>query len=107
MPSDSPQSFSAVALNSTSIQLSWSRPGTPNGEISHYTIVYSTDSGAESMTFSTTNETMNVTDLNEYTNYTFEITANTSAGFGPATQVTETTHEDGTYVHVLYVLLYK
>ena len=40
-----------------------------------------------------------VENLNEYTNYTFTLSAATSVGSGPEAMTTETTDEDGMYVY--------
>ena len=93
-----PRLFVAEAENSTSIQLSWQRPTTPNGVIVHYTLVYQTTDGDPSPNQEPIPPTMTsfrVTGLNEYTDYTFTLTASTSLGAGPPAVATETTLEDG------------
>lgn len=95
VPSDSPRNFVASAVSPTSIQLSWERPLTPNGEITNYTITYTTDDGTPAIPITTVNTTHAVGALNEYTNYTFSITSSTSAGSGPAATDTTITQEAG------------
>ena len=38
--SSSPQNFTVDVLNSTAVEISWSYPDSPNGEIQGYTILY-------------------------------------------------------------------
>lgn len=41
-----------------------------------------------------------VSDLNPFTDYTFRVTASTTVGEGPATNITEKTREQGGWSHV-------
>ena len=88
----------AVANNSTSIQLSWERPSTPNGVIVHYSLSYNISNNGESppspVVVPPTITSYDVTGLNEFTVYTFTLTAVTGVGPGPEANVTERTEED-------------
>lgn len=44
-----------------------------------------------------------VLDLNPFTEYTFSVTASTTVGVGPATDITEKTREQGGWSHVHYI----
>ena len=89
-PSDEPQQFMADVLGPRSIMLQWSPPTSPNGIITNYTLVY--DDMNEEQLISLPN-VLNYTleNLNEFTNYTFLLSASTSVGMGPnATAVART-----------------
>ena len=73
------------------IELQWSRPLTPNGLVTSYSLHY-TDVN-QSLKGNTFNYTAQ--NLNEFTNYTFTLSASTSAGTGPSTTVNARTEEDG------------
>ena len=73
------------------IELQWSRPLTPNGLVTSYSLHY-TDVN-QSLNGNTFNYTAQ--NLNEFTNYTFTLSASTSAGTGPSTTVNARTEEDG------------
>ena len=111
VPADPPANFSATAINSTAILLTWSEPPTPNGIVISYNISFSempTDIGSE---INGHNQSINhteppvslqvgagddnsflVTGLNEYTLYVFEIFASTRIGSGPSAWETTRTH---------------
>ena len=91
-----PRNFMAVANNSTSIQLSWERPSTPNGVIVHYLLSYNISNNGEppSVEVPPTMTSYDVTGLNEFTYYTFTLAAVTREGPGPEANVTERTQED-------------
>ena len=93
-PLDNPQNFVAETINSTSIQLSWDRPSTPNGEITHYSLVHTVGPPTGPVSIMDTMFTVN--NLNEYTEYVFSIAAATSAGLGPDAVASNRTAEDGT-----------
>ena len=93
-PADSPQGFIADALGPRSIMLQWLRPTTPNGIIIGYTLVYTNTSSMQSISLGNVlNHTLE--NLNEFTNYTFALSAATSAGMGPNATVIEMTEDDG------------
>ena len=94
-----PRNFAAVADTSTSVQLSWERPATPNGIIDNYTLeYYVTSDGPNSNpvmdVLGSRMTSHEVTGLNEFTEYTFRLAAVTT-GPGPQATFTVTTLEDG------------
>ena len=94
-PSDAPQNFIAVTLGPRTISLNWSRPSTPNGVITNYSLEYrsSTDRGMK--VYNSTILSAIVENLNEFTSYTFQLSANTTVGGGPAANAMAMTDEDG------------
>jgi receptor-type tyrosine-protein phosphatase Q len=86
-PGDAPTNFKAVAVNSTSIQLTWDLPQLPYGNILSYNITYNTSYGNVSHVQSSTELRLIVHGLEEYTWYRFEIFASTRVGAGPETYV--------------------
>ena len=72
-----------VVLNSTTVQLSWQYPESPNGEIRGYSILYSSIQDNEMMilniTLNTTDDTSNqttiVSGLTPFTYYGFRVRA--------------------------------
>lgn len=86
--------------SSTSITASWQLPpeGSRHGVIKGYELFYKKkDSGsATSLTIHKGNTSKIVTNLDEYTEYEFQVLAFTSAGYGPKSPVTvKRTMEDG------------
>ena len=80
MPSE-PLNFHANVQSNTSVQLSWSAPLYHNGIINKYRVYYKKTT--ESIGSGTTIGTQYlVGNLIPYTNYSFWVKANTSAGLG-------------------------
>ena len=98
VPLDSPQNFVCETLNSTSIQLSWERPSTPNGVITQYSLKYNAVDGPLSDPVLINGTMFTVEDLNGDTEYVFRIAAATSAGLGPDAVTSSRTAEDGTHI---------
>lgn len=48
-----------------------------------------------------------VSDLSPFTDYTFRVTASTTVGEGPATDITEMTREQGGWSNVTIIINYK
>ena len=99
-PAGPPEGFNVTGVTATSVSLEWRRPSIPNGEILHYILQYSTTTVTIPVTFNATNDEYNVTNytvesLNEYTNYTFNISAVTSRGTGPLATTSTRTSEAG------------
>uniref|UniRef100_A0A672IKW9 Protein tyrosine phosphatase receptor type Q n=1 Tax=Salarias fasciatus TaxID=181472 RepID=A0A672IKW9_SALFA len=121
-PAEAPsavQDLIAVAEDSVSIRVSWRIPAQPNGPITQYRLQVLADDvllqditlTAEMVTFcvllsaagvTVREEVMDVLseelsylvfDLNPFTEYTFRVTASTTVGEGPATDITEKTRE--------------
>ena len=95
MPSDEPQNFRVTAVESQSIELQWDRPTTPNGFIVSYDIQYMDRGSLVTMSLDNATFTYDASELNEYTNHTFNITALTRVGAGPMAMVEQRTAEDG------------
>ena len=98
-PQDGPQNVTAETINSTSIQLYWNRPSTPNGVITNYSLDYFGNIPSPNVfgPYFIMETMFTVNDLNVYTEYVFGIAAATSAGFGPYNWTSGTTAEDGVY----------
>ena len=101
-----PENFTDIELTATSVTLEWNRPTTPNGEIIEYLLEYTNSSLDEALMinipvvynramneYNVTNITVNY--LNEFTMYTFNISAITGGGSGPKATVDFTTSEAG------------
>lgn len=84
----------------TNVTLTWTAPEQPNGKVTYeYAIINSTDDIIISET--TMDLSVSVDGLDEFTNYTFTVTASTSAGSnGPATG-NFTTLEGGKMIVIL------
>uniref|UniRef100_A0A3Q2DRE6 Protein tyrosine phosphatase receptor type Q n=1 Tax=Cyprinodon variegatus TaxID=28743 RepID=A0A3Q2DRE6_CYPVA len=98
------RNLEAVAEDSVSIRVSWRSPAQPNGPIIRYRLQVLADStllqditltsGREEVVDVLSEElSYVVSDLNPFTDYTFRVTASTTAGEGPATDITEKTSE--------------
>ena len=89
VPSSSPISFSLTASSSTSIRASWQLPpaDSQNGIITGFKLFYKKKDSEGSATLVAINSggtlTKNVTGLDKYTEYEFEVLASTSVGDGP------------------------
>ena len=108
VPETPPRNCSAVAVNSTTIRLSWILPLVTNGPIVNYNVSYRpiqsrsgidyTASGLAFVARTTNNSTtISINQLFEATSYSFSITAFTIAGPSPASsgQCVAFTNEDG------------
>ena len=98
-----PRDFIYTEITSTSVTLEWRRPEYPNGVISEYVLEYDDESP---ITISIPVEFINDLDeynetsitveyLNEFTNYTFSLSAVTGGGRGTEATIDITTNEDG------------
>lgn len=104
VPTGFPVNFLAVAINSTSILLTWDPPPVheSNGIITSYTITQVVAGSTSTLT--TTELMLRVTNLRPFTSYTFDIAASTTVGLGPRTApVTENTPEAGMYADICCV----
>ena len=101
-----PRDFNYTQITSTSVTLEWTRPEYPNGVISEYVLEYVNESLTQPITISIPVEFINALDeynetnitveyLNEFTNYTFSLSAITGGGTGPEATIDITTNEDG------------
>ena len=99
-PAGPPEGFNFTDVTATSVSLEWRRPSVPNGVILDYILQYSTSTVTIPVTFNSDSDEYNVTSytvesLNEYTNYTFNISAVTSGGTGPLAITSTRTSEAG------------
>ena len=94
-----PLNVTAFNTSSSSVRVTWDRPGTPRGIIRDYVIsYYPTDVGAGSSMSTSTGNNSEVTDLTEldiYTSYTITVAAVTITQGDPSTSVSVFTDEDG------------
>ena len=95
VPAGPPRHFFGVAVNSTSIIVSWSAPARPNGVITKYQLLCSGGGKVLNKSMMASQTTTTLSGLLPYTNYSCNITAHTSAGGGPAAAVTTATAQDG------------
>ena len=94
VPDDAPQSVGIVAINSTALQLSWSRPSISNGVIVTYHIAYNRSASEEgNITVDANITAVVVAGLEEYTMYKFVLRASTRIGYGPSTVIFGRTNE--------------
>ena len=101
-----PRDFIYTEITSTSVTLQWRRPEYPNGVINEYVLEYDDESP---ITISIPVEFINDSDeynetsitveyLNEFTNYTFSLSAITGGGRGLRATIDITTNEDGRFM---------
>ena len=103
VPSKAPTSFSLTAKSSTSIEASWQLPpeDSRNGIIRGFKLFYkkkgSSGSSAQlPIGKATTTRTTVISELDEYTEYEFQVLAFTAVGDGPnSTAAPARTKEDG------------
>ena len=100
-----PINFNLLPNTSSSLSASWEVPARPNGIIVGYTIYCTTPpTTAMPITFSVPGSVLSLllTGLEPFINYTCEVRANTSAGFGDSSNTdTERTDEDGRNLKML------
>ncbi len=106
-PGGPPTSVTATSINSTAILLTWLSPDRPNGIVTSYTIVYNI-THQENTTVAVGGNVYSylAADLNEYTVYTFSISASTRVGSGPSAHVTTRTDESCKSFHVYCITSY-
>ena len=102
VPSSPPSNFSLTVSSSTSIKASWQLPqaDAQNGIVTGFKLFYRKKDSAGSATMvpvmSGATLTEDVTGLDKYTEYEFQVLAFTSVGDGPNSTVkVEKTMEDG------------
>ena len=106
-----PVGLMSTSRTATTISLQWNRPATPNGIINMYTLTYSntTHSLTEDIPVEYVGPEYNVTNitidiLNEFTNYTFNLTATTGGGTGPAATLEVQTNEAGESISCIVIV---
>jgi len=92
---EAPTIFSARAVSSTMVRLTWAVPDVINGILLSYTLVYSNAGNTFIRTYNNNTFEDTISNLDKYTEYRFVIYANTSAGEGDNTTATVRTLEDG------------
>ena len=98
VPSSPPSNYTAVALSSRSILLTWDAPPVEgqNGIITGYTVTITELETGEVSTMFTESNNLTLYPLQPFTTYGFIVLAQTVVGSGPATHfVSVTTHEEG------------
>ena len=102
VPSKAPADFAVNALDSTSVGASWQKPSedSRNGIITGFKLFYKEKGSGAPQTVLTISSgstlTRDVTGLEKYTEYNFEVLAYTSVGDGPkSVEKTVRTHQDG------------
>ncbi|XP_019853876.1 PREDICTED: hemicentin-1-like [Amphimedon queenslandica] len=85
-PSDSPTNVTLSSSTSFSLEYKWSPPNTPNGNITHYTLLFLFNNGSQPLTVVLPDYVLsyNLTGLSPYQLVTLNISAATSIGNGPA-----------------------
>ncbi|XP_022783215.1 titin-like isoform X2 [Stylophora pistillata] len=91
-PSQAPSNFSLIVRSSTSISTSWQLPPAKsrNGIITGFKVFFKKKGSAKlpaSITINGTTQTKDVTELEKYTEYEFQVLAFTSVGDGPKSYV--------------------
>jgi protein tyrosine phosphatase len=82
-----PASPSVTNITATSAVFQWAPPTKPNGILVNYSLTITTDSRPQKTDiFSVGQQTYHAVELNEYSNYSAQIRAATSKGFGDAVQ---------------------
>ncbi|XP_022783220.1 protein sidekick-2-like isoform X2 [Stylophora pistillata] len=87
-PSKAPESFTVTVLSSTSVTAHWQLPpaDSRNGIIAGFKLYYKKDSGGSAAIITLNNGTIyseDITGLDKYTEYEFQVLAFTSVGDGP------------------------
>lgn len=90
MPATPPSIFVPIVVNATAILLTWSPPQVPNGVIISYQVNYSMSGQLVTLLLDNISSYV-VSDLEEYTWYTFTISSFTRIGQGPSTSVSART----------------
>ena len=101
VPSSPPSNYTAVALSSRSILLTWDAPPVEgqNGIITGYIVNITKLETGEVSTMFTESHNLTLYSLQPFTTYGFLVSAQTVAGSGPATLfVSVTTHEEGRFI---------
>ena len=98
-PSMPPQAFSAVALNSTSINVTWADipVDSQHGTIIKCHLQWNEENGDQEQTFEIPIEprVQILIGMKKYTKYQVQVACSTSAGISPYASTSVTTQEDG------------
>ena len=91
-----PDNFTVMDIQANEVTLSWLPPLTPNGNINEYSLSYSNSTHNLTLPPIMADQRMvTVVNLNEFTEYRFELRARTGAGFGAPAVENETTAQAG------------
>jgi hypothetical protein len=112
-PSGPPTNFNATVIDSRSILLSWEPPVADqrNGILRHYFISLVSDAGTETRNITSSQQSLTITGLRPYTEYSCTVRAGTIRTGPPTAALLRTTFEDGMlhtvslylqYTHSLY-----
>lgn len=105
MPTTPPNNFVPTVINATAILLTWSPPQVPNGVIISYQVNYSMSGHLQLMTLLLDNTSSYVvSDLEEYTWYTFTISSFTRIGQGPSAFVSARTDIAGIILNSIAII---
>ena len=91
---EAPVNLTATATAPESITVSWQVPEITNGRIINYMVNVTSGSGVISRN-TTLDTTFVATTLSPFTNYTFAVSAVTSAGAGTSVEIVVATEQDG------------
>ena len=112
-----PQNVLALAVNSTTVEVTWDPPSITNGILRYYTVLYGSSGDMEVMEVNSSDVTSSgmgqdigsginvgsisllVSGLDPFTNYTLYVLAVTVAPSEASDRVTVRTNATGTYVH--------
>ena len=103
-----PDNFTAELIETRQVTFSWLTPRMPNGNINGYNLTYSnsTHNIVTLPLIIAGPDPLNITveNLNEFTDYRFELRARTIAGFGPPAVLNLTTDQAG-ILRLLHLLM--
>ena len=85
VPSE-PRSLKVASVNSSSVTLQWRPPKSPNGIITHYSILY--DREVNITNFGNNMLMVTIEELSPDTVYNVQLRAHTGTGEGPPTSIT-------------------
>ena len=107
VPSSSPGNLTVVSTGPNSLSVSWEEPPeiNINGILTNYSIEYhiATESNQSTFQYSTVSSldrTTLLNNLNNFTNYSVSVAANTVVGMGPVAMKIQTTDENGMFMHI-------
>ena len=110
VPFGEPQNLTSIEVTSKNILFSWLPPliHLRNGNITHYSLRYSYYNLTRFMSWEIIhiqNTTFLLRNLLSYTNYSCNVSASTSVGEGPTTNIIVTTEEDSKTVHFEIIVI--
>ena len=99
-----PDNFTVVDIQDQQVTFLWEPPTTPNGNINGYMLNYSNTTDSLSLSLTADQLMITVDNLNEFTQYRFELRARTGAGYGTSAVIDQTTAEAGNII-ITYLLV--